>query len=265
MAGAVAGLASCLLLQPLDVLKTRLQESRSSDPATRRLFGIVHLTKMDGIASFWRGLAPTIIRNVPGTALYFALLSHLRKAFAGKHVDPSMANLVSGSLARVSVGFAMMPVTVLKVRLESTLYNCPKLTLIAKDIFAREGLSGFFRGFGATAFRDAPHAGIYVVFYERLRGQLSSSLLNPLFVNITSGLLAGFAATAVTHPFDLLKTRVQLDPARYPNFLRALLTVSREEGLRGFASGFATRVTRKTLGSAITWTVYEEFSRHKEA
>ncbi len=67
----------------------------------------------------------------------------------------------------------MMPFTVLKVRYESNLYAYNSLYGAAKDISVREGLRGFFAGFGATALRDAPYAGLYVVFYEGGKRYLS--------------------------------------------------------------------------------------------
>lgn len=35
-----------------------------------------------------------------------------------------------------------------------------------RSIFAESGIAGLFRGFTATAIRDAPYAGLYVLFYE---------------------------------------------------------------------------------------------------
>lgn len=57
VSGAVAGLASVLALQPLDVIKTRLQETpRSAAPWSVRLVGVLRNTwKQDGAAGFWRG------------------------------------------------------------------------------------------------------------------------------------------------------------------------------------------------------------------
>ena len=66
----------------------------------------------------------------------------------------------------------MMPITVLKVRYESSLYAYSSLTSASADILRREGWRGFFAGYGATAIRDAPYAGIYVVFYERCKKEL---------------------------------------------------------------------------------------------
>lgn len=79
---------------------------------------------------------------------------------------------MTGALARASAGLVMMPITVLKVRYESSLYTYPSLWSAMKDILRTEGLRGFFAGYGATAARDAPYAGLYVVFYEATKARL---------------------------------------------------------------------------------------------
>src|SRR5262249_977157 len=72
---------------------------------------------------------PTILRNVPGTSLYFATLDRLRSAMLGTWHNALLVsldgkrlthcgNLLLGAVSRASVGFVLMPVTVLKVRFE---------------------------------------------------------------------------------------------------------------------------------------------------
>jgi solute carrier family 25 protein 38 len=38
---------------------------------------------------------------------------------------------------------------------------------------------------------------------------------------MVAGVTAGFFSTTLTHPFDMLKTRMQLKPAEYKNVLQA--------------------------------------------
>lgn len=56
--GAVAGLASVFLLQPLDVVKTRLQElprCRGTPPFARLGRVLRDTLQADGVAGLWRG------------------------------------------------------------------------------------------------------------------------------------------------------------------------------------------------------------------
>ena len=160
----------------------------------------------------------------------------------------------------------MMPVTVLKVRYESDYYAYRSLVSAGRDIVRTEGIRGLFSGFGATAARDAPYAGLYVLFYEQLKRRLaglanSSADQQPMkssSINFVSGGLAAGLATAITNPFDAVKTRLQLMPGRYGNMMRAARLMVQEDGVRSLFGGLGLRITRKALSSALAWTVYEE-------
>ncbi|KAI9827570.1 MAG: hypothetical protein M1832_004920 [Thelocarpon impressellum] len=269
-AGLGSGIMSAVLLQPADLLKTRVQQSRSTGLAqTIRAIAAGPAP----LRHFWRGTLPSTLRTGIGSALYFSSLNALRTRLASPLAPAgsgprtsslpklsNAANLGAGAAARASVGLVMMPVTVLKVRYESSLYAYRSLRSAAAHILRTEGPRGFFAGFGATAARDAPYAGLYVLFYERLKTHLSF-LSSPAAVHFSSGALAAGAATALTNPFDAVKTRLQLMPARYGNMVAAARLVVREEGARALLDGLGLRMARKALSSALAWTVYEELVR----
>lgn len=182
----------------------------------------------------------------------------------------------------------MMPITVLKVRYESNLYSYRSLFSASKDIFHTEGLRGFFAGFGATAVRDAPYAGLYVLFYEQSKRKLSSlatkieetsattagpgpaatvaklSSSTSAGINFLSGVAAAGLGTTLTNPFDAIKTRLQLMPGKYGNMVKAAKVMLREDGTRAFFDGLGIRIARKAVSSALAWTVYEELIRRAE-
>lgn len=110
----------------------------------------------DGLKGLWRGTTPSLIRyvprvfeqvdfsfivnhrNVPGVALYMTSLTQLRAVMAkSPHFAPArrytatqenhssvlpklsmQGNLISGATARVTIGFLLNPVSVLKARFE---------------------------------------------------------------------------------------------------------------------------------------------------
>lgn len=100
-----------------------------------------------------------------------------------------------------------MPFTVLKARYESGLYAYRSVPTAILEMLRTEGWSGLYRGYHVTLIRDVPFSGLYLAFYEHLRNGLPIS--NRFTCNLVSGLVAGGLATIVTHPFDVIKTRVQ--------------------------------------------------------
>ncbi|KAK0383090.1 hypothetical protein NLU13_9004 [Sarocladium strictum] len=289
VSGLGSGVASAVLLQPLDLLKTRVQQSRHSSLAAtlNDLRSSPHVFR-----SLWRGTVPSALRTGFGSALYFTSLNAIRQNVrqiayfkqrvqdqAGSSDLPSLtksANLVSGAAARTFAGFVLMPLTVIKVRFESNLYSYSSLAAAAKDIVRHDGFRGLFSGFGATAIRDAPYAGTYVLLYESLKSEFGSWVTNRSYetalptkmgaslagtVNFSSAILAGAACSALSNPFDAVKTRIQLEPRKYRNTWHAFRKMVVEDGMRSLWDGLALRISRKALSSALAWTVYEDLIR----
>ncbi|KAG9015057.1 hypothetical protein FRB90_004996 [Tulasnella sp. 427] len=282
--GATSGFCSTIVLQPLDLVKTRVQQSYDSVHGSPR--GAIAVSRQvvahDGLLGLWRGTTPTLYRNVPGVAMYFYALQVLRHemtkvpGFAVYSADQSSSsgsalpklsstgNLISGATARVSVGFILNPFTVVKARFESDHYAYRSMREAVSSIWREAGPRGLLQGFQASVLRDAPYAGLYVLFYEAIKEQtgllLGSSLpgLKP-FVYSYSGAMAGALATLSTHPFDVMKTRMQVQSsdAQYRSLSRTMVGIFKERGLMGFFDGVSIRISRKVFSSAISWTVYE--------
>ncbi|ORY35697.1 mitochondrial carrier domain-containing protein [Naematelia encephala] len=281
LAGALSGLSSAISLQPLDLLKTRLQQGyEAGGPKRRRLRVVVRqVLHDDGIFGFWRGTVPTLTRNIPGVAIYFYTLSTIRTRLSSTPYfqkivpDPSaprssksalvklssQGNLVAGAISRTSVSFILNPITVLKARYESNFYTEYHSLLSAfRSLLATNGVRGLFQGFTATAVRDAPYAGISLVFYEKSKDFLGrvSSLPNAV-LHSASGASAAMMATLATSPADCVKTRMQVNPQDHPTIRKAVIRIYNDRGIAGFFSGSTLRISRKAGSGAIAWTVYE--------
>merc|ERR1712168_433527 len=75
------------------------------------------------------------------------------------------------------------------------------------------------------------------------------------------GITAGFLASLVTHPADVVKTKMQIQPQVYSNLTVTTKHILLKSGPRGFLVGFAPRMLRRALMSALAWTVYEEIMK----
>jgi solute carrier family 25 protein 38 len=288
LSGAFSGFASTISLQPFDLLKTRLQQGDGtvSQSNTRTLYQTTRsILVNDGMTGLWRGTAPSLARNVPGVALYMSSLTQLRFVMASKlpyfraaqaetttsgSVLPKLnntGNLIAGAVSRVSVGFLLNPLSVLKARYESNMYGYSSLGSALGSIW-KQGPSGLLRGFMASSLRDAPYAGLFVVFYEGLKKEairlpFADSGDYSAAIHTFAAASAGGLATIVTHPFDVIKTKVQVrSEDRYQGFARTVLTIWRQRGLMGFLDGASLRMSRKVLSSAIGWSVFESILRH---
>jgi len=285
LSGALSGFATTVCLQPFDLLKTRMQQGDGTFRMRRNafIFGTTReIIASNGLAGLWRGTTASLIRNVPGVALYMMSLTQLRTAmatspyFARVHkginhdsknssVLPTLTssgNLLAGATTRVGVGFFLNPFSVLKARFESNMYAYQSLSggLIS---ITRQGPSELLRGFMASSLRDAPYAGLFIVFYEGIKREASailpaSSTSHAAAIHSASAAAAGAIATLATHPFDVIKTKIQVrSEDRYHGFIRTAWTIWHQRGIAGYFDGASLRMSRKVLSSAIGWAVYE--------
>ncbi|XP_022236896.1 solute carrier family 25 member 38-like isoform X2 [Limulus polyphemus] len=82
LAGSLSGMFSTLLFQPLDLVKTRLQNSaHSSVTKVGMLSVITQVVRREKLVGLWRGTVPSIVRCVPGVGLYFSSLNWLQRTF----------------------------------------------------------------------------------------------------------------------------------------------------------------------------------------
>ncbi|KAH9825254.1 mitochondrial carrier domain-containing protein [Melampsora americana] len=289
LSGATSGFASCVLLQPLDLIKTRIQQGEfnliNSSTRSNLVFSLTsRVIKEDGFIGLWRGMTPTIARNVPGVALYFLSLTELRKLMttlpqfstststSSSHLSNSKitilpklsvtGDLTAGIIARTSVGFLLMPIT-------SNLYSYRSIRSAFFDILQQNGVNGLWKGFIPTMIRDAPFAGLFVSTYEKSKSSLQSDSIpiwissNSILIHLISASFAATLSTLITTPFDFIKTQQQLNPTRFPHFLPTIQSIfnGKLQNFKFFFRGSSLRLIRKGLSSAIGWSIYEGLIR----
>ena len=144
VSGGIAGLVSAVTLQPFDLLKTRLQQQQQTTKHEVRTSLSKELKKLTKIKDLWRGTLPSTLRTSIGAGLYFTILSKMRSGWAAYRLQHAthgendqsfksassalpkltpMENLTTGFVARAIVGYITMPITIIKTRFESNLYN----------------------------------------------------------------------------------------------------------------------------------------------
>lgn len=270
LTGAFSGACSTLLFQPLDLVKTRLQNpARFSSGVNVGMVSLVFdVVRNERVSGLWKGTVPSVVRCVPGVGMYFCSLHWLESSLKIKNPGPLEA-VCLGVVARSLAGITLLPVTVIKTRFESGSYSYNSLTNALHHLYKTEGRKGLFSGLIPTLFRDAPFSGLYLLFYtqtkklipSRWKPETSVKGSAPPLVFFLCGLTAGSLASLITHPADVIKTRMQLFPKKYSNLKLAVSCIYSEKGVNGFLQGLLPRLVRRTLMSAMAWTIYEQVMR----
>lgn len=270
--GALSGVLSALAFQPLDVLRTHQQGAFGAGAAAAVLQpATAEQSLATRVRGMWRGTSSTLIRVAGGAGIYFTTLDYCM------HTVPNSAvnTFLSGAFARTFAGCVMSPFTIVKARMEWQAPGTYNSNLqVFRHVVREEGVRGLYRGMVPTLIRDVPFSGLYVLIYTRLKAVMEAELPNapPYSVHFGSGVVAGVLATTVVHPADVVKTRMQLaivdkgahgELRSVTNSLSLTQTVRKilhDEGWRGFKRGILPRVLKRTLSTAVTWTIYEQLS-----
>ncbi|UYV60679.1 SLC25A38 [Cordylochernes scorpioides] len=259
LAGAFSGTCSTLLFQPLDLVKTRIQNPTGYDQASWHGDTHVQCNQKRKFQGLWRGTIPSITRCVPGMGLYFSTLSFIESNLSPEEKPSPIKAMCYGFMARTFACTTLLPVTVIKTRFESGSYGYGSVSQALRVIYLNEGRRGLFSGLVPTLVRDVPFSGLYLLFYTQTKllvpNEWRTNCQLPV-VNLGCGLLAGGMASLATHPADVVKTRMQLCPGS--SLSGTLTSVYHEHGVGGFFRGLAPRLVRRTMMTAMAWTIYEQ-------
>ncbi|CAK0784193.1 hypothetical protein CVIRNUC_007397 [Coccomyxa viridis] len=285
LSGSLSGAAISACVQPLDVIRTRMQADATKNALSGAMGTFRKIVAQDGVRSLWNGTGPTIIRLSMGLGLQMSVLEGLKEALRWQHLRSAdqekgrhperltkLEAFLSGGLARTVAAAATCPFTVVKTRMEFTGSGQPVQGMVSMmvGIAKRDGAVGFFRGLGPTIVTNAPYSAFYYLFYTSLKERLQQHGGSQTTVNFSSGTIAAIAATLLTQPTDMLRTHMQLQLGGKGTALGLQDTwravVGGRMGHRALLVGVLPRALKRTLQTALVWTLYEELQpRLKQA
>lgn len=285
VSGSVSGAVVSACVQPLDVLRTRMQADSAAGVLRSTAETATLIMREGGLRAMWRGTQPTVIRLGIGAGLHFFFLESIKPMLQTRKPDGTLhmsaiGAALTGGLSRAMAAVVSCPITVVKTRMEyvaspGSLLNANMAqqyrgTLHALATIAhQEGLKGLYRGLGPTVLSNAPFSALYYTFYTQLQEKLKTGDKPSTAVNFASGTIAAVAATLITQPADVVRTRMQLGlamsgmrsaggPLGAITTIAVLREITAQQGFSGLLAGAAPRVVKRTLQTALVWTIYEE-------
>lgn len=194
VAGLGAGVAVSFLATPTELIKCRLQSqlsaaqaaaqaapagARAPPPARHRgpLDVVRHVWAHErGLVGLFRGLTPTLAREVPGNAVMFGVYEALKRGLADAQGLASTADLGGGSLvlaggaAGTAFWIPVFPADVVKSRWQvdapgpraqyAGVLDCARRTVAAG------GVGALYRGFAPCMVRAFPANAVCFLAYE---------------------------------------------------------------------------------------------------
>lgn len=180
LAPLVAGITArtCLtsLLSPLELVRTNLQSTPKSPDQPHTLSSVLRSTRtvvrQQGILFLWRGLGPTLWRDVPFSGIYWAGYEAWKRHFESQGKTGAYVAFASGAISGTTASLLTSPFDVLKTRrqallMSGTLPSGETGTIpLCLRIMRTEGASALFAGVLPRTAKIAPACGIMIACFE---------------------------------------------------------------------------------------------------
>ena len=190
--------------------------------------------------------------------------------------------VVAGAIAGLVSRFCIAPLDVLKIRLQlqyhsladplatNTPFRKPLGVLqVARDILYHEGITGFWKG-------NIPAEGLYLSYgaAQFLAYRSATQAIDALNTDrdgekrwaipgaaksFVAGAVAGTAATTVTYPLDLLRTRFAAQGTEkvYEGLISSIRDIKRNEGFGGYFRGLGAGIGQIVPYMGLFFAFYE--------
>ncbi|KPP67200.1 solute carrier family 25 member 40-like [Scleropages formosus] len=254
---------------------------------TGTLDAFMKIIRREGLRSLWSGLPPTLVMAVPATVIYFTCYDQLCAALRANVGGLSeQAPLLAGAIARrkwlfvgpqnlgitqwVGSATVISPLELIRTKMQAQKQSYGQLSECVRSAVHNEGWLSLWRGLGPTLLRDVPFSALYWYNYEWGKRWLSTRCNwgeSSFLVTFTVGALSGSVAAVLTLPFDVVKTRRQVElgelqimnlPAKVsPTTYHVMKRIVTENGVKGLFAGFLPRLIKVAPACAIMISTYE--------
>ncbi|XDV34856.1 hypothetical protein PO909_004960 [Leuciscus waleckii] len=271
--GSVAGAVGATAVYPIDLVKTRMQNQRSSGSFVDELMYknsidcFKKVVRYEGFFGLYRGLVPQLLGVAPEKAIKLTVNDFVRgKTMQKDGSVPLPSEILAGGCAGGSQVIFTNPLEIVKIRLQvaGEITTGPRVS--ALSVIRDLGFFGLYKGAKACFLRDIPFSAIYFPCYAHIKAALSDGdgRVGPGRL-LLAGALAGMPAASLVTPADVIKTRLQVaaraGQTTYNGLIDCFWKILQEEGPRAFWKGAGARVFRSSPQFGVTLVTYELLQR----
>ncbi|XP_078279430.1 electrogenic aspartate/glutamate antiporter SLC25A13, mitochondrial [Rhinoraja longicauda] len=267
--GSIAGAVGATSVYPIDLVKTRMQNQRSTGAFVEEILYRNSLdcfrkvVRYEGFVGLYRGLLPQVMGVAPEKAIKLSMNDFVRDmSTRGDGSIPIRAEIVAGGCAGASQVIFTNPLEIVKIRLQVAGELTVGVRVSAWKVIRQLGFFGLYKGAKACFLRDITFSAIYFPCYSHLKlaftdefGQVSSKNL------LLAGTLAAMPAASLVTPADVIKTRLQVSVREgqtiYTGLMDCYWKILQQEGHGALWKGTAARVFRSSPQFGVTLLTYE--------
>jgi len=284
-----AGSAACvadLITFPLDTAKVRLQVQGESmnavnsavrgQPNYSGVIGTVRgIVAHEGPKALYNGIVPGLQRQMAFSAIRIGAYETVKNFYRQKtNFDSGVGLLLVRIAAGITTGtlaiFSAQPTDVVKVRMQAEVKKQGEKSRYKGVVDAyvtiakTEGFQGLYKGTLPNVARNCIINVGEIVVYDIVKEMiLNKGLLEDgIPCHFSAAATAGFTATLVASPVDVVKTRFMNSPkGRYKGALSCAIETAKHEGFMSFYKGFNASFTRLVSWNICLWLTYEQFKK----
>eukprot|EP00871_Galdieria_phlegrea_P002714 jgi/Galph1/3443/GphlegSOOS_G2072.1 len=277
--GGLSGICATLIIQPFDLLKTRLQLSgEGGRPVDHRGFSsaVVTIVRNEGFLGLYQGLSAALLRQVTYTTTRLGVFGVVKDKLTNSSKDSPGFHLkvIAGLVAGASGALVGTPADVVLVRMTADGRLPVHLQRGYRHVFdalvrvvREEGVTTLWRGSVPTIGRAMALNASQLATYDQAKEMLihAEILRDGIIAHISASTISGFTASVVSLPFDVAKTRLQnmevyQDGSRpYRGMLDCIFKTIRHEGILSLWKGFIPYFLRLGPQTIFTFIFLEQF------
>ncbi|KAG9301486.1 hypothetical protein G9A89_008338 [Geosiphon pyriformis] len=182
LAGATARTIAATTISPIELFRTRLQGPEGSNGLRGVMSGVQSMVRANGISSLWRGLGPTLWRDVPFSAIYWSGYEFIKRNI-NNHGDFKLSefeiSFVSGATSGMIAAILTTPFDVAKTKRQVASNNVKphRMFHIMRTVVQEEGYSGLMRGVVPRIVKIAPACAIMIISFFQLKHNMTIHLM----------------------------------------------------------------------------------------
>lgn len=264
---------------PATLIRTRLQVQKGKSLYTGTYDAFCKILRAEGLRGLYRGFMVNTFTLISGQA-YITTYELVRKYVSNYSKDNTLKSLVAGGSASLVAQSITVPIDVISQQLmmqgrgeHLTRFKVkssgakPSISFgqtrdIIAQIFAADGICGFYRGYVASLLTYIPNSAVWWPFYHFYAEQLSKMAPSDcphLLLQAMAGPLAAATASTVTNPMDVVRARVQVEGRT--SVIETFNQLIREEGFWGMTKGLSARIISSTPTAIVMVVGYETLKK----
>ncbi|CAG9817599.1 unnamed protein product [Phaedon cochleariae] len=277
--GGSAGMAATLFVQPLDLVKNRMQlsgvggkpkEYKTSFHAFR---GIV---AKEGMFALYNGISAGLLRQATYTTARLGMYTWMFEQMRSPDGKPPSFGFKAGigMLSGICGAFVGTPAEVALIRMTADgrlpaneRRNYSNVFNALVRIYREEGLLTLWRGAVPTMGRAMVVNAAQLASYSQAKQLIVENFKvnDGIFLHFVSSMISGLITTAASMPVDIAKTRIQNmktvnGKPEYSGPLDVLMKIVRNEGVFALWKGFLPYYFRLGPHTVLTFVFLEQMN-----